>query len=67
MNDILVAQLFWWHSGILYFITHCNICNPIPLCQNKLGTKRNTAPNSLNCIYFNFFDNTNQLTADEPK
>ena len=52
MNKILVAQLFWWHSGTPNIKRkHCYKCNLVHLCQNKLGTERNTIPNGLICKY----------------
>ena len=42
---------FWWHSGLYLTLTHCITHNPVPLCQHRLGMKRNTKSNNLVRIY----------------
>ena len=67
---MLVAHLVWWQSGILFYFTHCPICNPVPLCQNKLGMERNTTPTGLLWIYIYIYiiiwKYTKQLLIQEP-
>ena len=43
----LVVSTFWWHSGLFWSIAHIQPCNPIHLCQIKVGMERNTTPNDL--------------------
>ena len=56
--------LFWWHSGILFNITHCPMCNPVSPVSTSAGyeKKHNTKIFKLNIYIINYIILTSTIT-----